>query len=258
MNRIEEKFLKLKNENKKAFIAYICAGDTSLDNTEKLVYTLEEAGTDIIELGIPFSDPLADGIVIQEAAIRSLNNNFKIKDLFKKIKDIRKNSQIPLVIMVYYSSIYGFGKEKFINSCVESEVDGIIIPDLPYEENEEIKPLIDKTDLCLIPLLTVTSEDRIPMIAKESKGFIYCVSSMGVTGERTAFHSKVNDFIKTVKAHTNTPVCVGFGISKREDVERFNKIADGTIVGSAIVKTIFNSNMDLEKIKEFIKNLKTE
>lgn len=256
MNRIDEKFKQLRQDNKKALISYICSGDPDIAATENIVYSLEEAGTDIIELGIPYSDPLADGPIIQEAGLRSLNGGFKIAKLFDCVKKIRGKSQIPLVVMVYYSTILGYGKEKFIYNCVESEIDGIIIPDLPYEEYGEIKPLIDKTDLCMIPLVAVTSQQRIPMLVKNAKGFIYCVSSLGVTGERSSFHSKVNEFLEEVKRNTNVPIAVGFGISKKEDVERFNKYADGVIVGSAIVRKINESKGNLEDIKDFVKALK--
>lgn len=255
MNRIEEKFNTLRTEGKKAFIPYICAGDPSLEQSEKLVYALEEAGADIIEMGIPFSDPLADGPVIQAASIRSLNGGFKIRKFFELVKKIRKNSNVALVTMVYYSTIFGFGKEEFIKLCEESGLDGLIIPDLPYEEYDEIEDVISKTDLCLIPLIAITSRQRIPTLVKKAKGFVYCVSSLGVTGERKSFDKKVDEFIAEVKKNTDVPACIGFGISKREDVERFNKVADGVIVGSAIVKNIFESNCDLNKVKDFVGSL---
>ncbi len=255
MNRIEEKFKTLKEKNKKAFIAYICAGDPSLEQSEKLVYALEEAGSDIIELGIPFSDPLADGPVIQAASIRSLNGGFKIRKFFDLVKKIRQNSNVALAAMVYYSTIFGFGKEEFVKLCEESGIDGLIIPDLPYEEYDEIEEVISKTNLCLIPLIAITSRQRIPMLVKKAKGFIYCVSSLGVTGERKSFDKKVDEFIAEVKKNTDIPACVGFGISKKEDVERFNKTADGVIVGSAIVKNIFESNCDENKLKDFVSSL---
>lgn len=255
MNRIEERFNKLKSENKKAFIPYICAGDPSIDESEKLVYALEEAGADVIEMGIPFSDPLADGPVIQAASLRALNAGFKIRKFFELVKKIRQNSNVALVAMVYYSTIYGFGKEEFISLCGECGVDGIIIPDLPYEEYNEVESLITKADLCLIPLIAITSRDRIPMLVKKARGFIYCVSSLGVTGERKSFDKKVDDFIAEVKNNTDVPACVGFGISKREDVERFDNVADGVIVGSAIVRNIFENNCDTDKIKAFVSSL---
>ena len=256
MNRIDERFKKLKMENKKAFIPYICAGDPTLEDTKKIVYALEEAGADIIELGVPYSDPLADGAVIQSADLRSLGNGFKITGMFEAIKDIRTNSEIPLVVMVYYSSIIGYGREKFLEKCEQSGVDGIIVPDLPYEEYDELKPIVDKTNVYMIPLVAITSGDRIPMLVQEAKGFIYCVSSLGVTGARAEFDSRVDKFIKEVKDNTDIPACVGFGITDRTAVERFERIADGVIVGSAIVKNIFENNMNLGRLREFVMELK--
>lgn len=256
MNRIAEKFECLKKENKKALVPYICAGDPTLDMTEKLVYLLEESGADVIELGVPYSDPLADGPVIQAASLRSIGAGFKLDKFFDTVKRIRKNTDIPLACMVYYSSILGYGCEKFVNNCDEAGLDGLIIPDLPYEEYDELKPLIDKTGLALIPLVAITSGDRIKMLTEGSQGFVYCVSSLGVTGVRNSFDSRVDSFIEAVKAATDTPACIGFGISKRSDVERFEKIADGVIVGSAIVRKI-NENIDNpDEIKRFIRELK--
>ena len=256
MNRIDERFKKLKEENKKALIPYICCGDPSVEDSEKLVYSLEEAGADIIELGIPYSDPLADGPVIQAAGLRAFAGGFRLEDTFKIVKNVRKNSQIPLVIMVYYSSIIGFGKEKFVELCVDADVDGLIVPDLPYEEYDELKPLLDETNVYMIPLVALTSEDRIPMLVKESKGFVYCVSSLGVTGVRKEFDTRIDSFVAKVKEATDTPASIGFGISTKADVERFDKIADGCIVGSAIVRKIFDSKMNLDEIKAFVSSLK--
>ncbi len=256
MNRIDERFKTLKEQNKKAFIAYICGGDPSLDDTEKIVYALEDAGCDVIELGIPFSDPLADGPVIQEASVRSITNGFKLDKFFEVVKDIRKNSQLPLVTMVYYSTIFGYGREKFIENCISSGLDGLIVPDLPYEEYDEISYLIENTGLYLIPLISVTSHNRIPMLVEKARGFIYCVSSLGVTGERKSFDNRIYEYITSVKEKTEVPVCIGFGISKKEDVDKFGRYADGVIVGSAIVRKIFEGKGDLEKVKSFIKEIK--
>lgn len=256
MNRIDRKFAELRAEGKKALIPYICSGDPSAEMTEKLVYALEEAGADIIELGIPFSDPLADGPVIQAAGLRAFEGGYRLSDTFEIAENVRKKSQIPLVIMVYYSSIIGYGCEKFIENCVKADIDGLIIPDLPYEEYDDFKPLMDKTDIYMIPLVGLTSGERIPTLVKEAKGFVYCVSSMGVTGERKEFDSRVESFVREVKKHTDTPACIGFGISSKEDIERFDDYADGCIVGSAIVRKIFESDCDLEKIKEFVKGLR--
>ena len=256
MNRIDKCFEELRSKGKKALIPYICSGDPTVEATEQLVYMLEDAGADIVELGIPYSDPLADGPVIQEAGIRAYSNGYCVTNTFDIIKRIRKNSQMPIAIMVYYSTILGYGKEKFLKNCVESDADGLIIPDLPYEEYDDFKPLIDKTDLAMIPLVAITSEDRIPMLTKNTKGFIYCVSSLGVTGERKSFDTRLEGFLKKVKESTDTPICIGFGISKHEDVVRFSKITDGCIVGSALVRKIFDSGMNEDEIKKFVRELK--
>ena len=256
MNRIEAKFAEIRKNNGKALVPYICAGDPTLEMTEKLVYLLEESGADVIELGIPYSDPLADGPVIQAAALRSLGSGFKIDKFFTAVENIRRNSQIPLVCMVYYSSILGYGVQKFVDNCEKSGIDGLIVPDLPYEEYDELKPLVDKTDMCLIPLVAITSGDRIKTLVEGSKGFVYCVSSLGVTGERSSFDSRVDDFVKAVKEASDIPVCIGFGISRRSDVERFDSIADGAIVGSAIVRKINESLESLDEVKSFVQELK--
>ena len=255
MNRIDERFEMLKKEGRKAFIPYICGGDPTLEETEKIIYALEEAGCDVIELGVPFSDPVADGPVIQEASARALNAGFKIDKYFETVKNIRKKSQIPMVAMVYYSTIFGYGKEKFIKNAIEAGLDGMIIPELPYEETDEIMPLLEGTEFYLIPFVSVTSKDRIPMLVENAKGFIYCISSLGVTGEREFFDERVQAYVDSVKKHTDTPVCIGFGISTRKDVTNFNKYADGVIVGTALVKKINENINNLEVVKDFIKEL---
>lgn len=256
MNRIDKKFQSLRAEGKKALIPYICSGDPSVEITEKLVYALEEAGADIIELGIPFSDPLADGPVIQEAGLRAFAGGYRLADTFKIIENVRKKSEIPIVIMVYYSSILGYGREKFVKNCIECGTDGLIIPDLPYEEYDEFKPFLENTDIYMIPLVGLTSGSRIPKLVKEAKGFVYCVSSMGVTGVRKEFDTRVEGFVKEVKKYTDTPACIGFGISSKEDIDRFEAYADGCIVGSAIVRRVFDSHGDTEKVKEFVRGLR--
>ncbi len=255
MNRIDKKFKELKSKGKKALIAYISAGDPSIEKSEEFVYALEEGGADIIELGVPFSDPLADGPVIQEAGLRSISGGFNFNKLAILTKNIRKNSDIPLVVMVYFSSIICYGTEKFVDLMTEIDVDGVIIPDLPYEEYDEVLPYLEKTDIHMIPLVAVTSGERVPTLVKNAKGFVYCVSTLGVTGGSSGFDSRIDDFIKTVKANTDTPVCIGFGISKKEDCDRFNKSGDGCIVGSAIIRVINSSGGNAEAVKDFVKSL---
>ncbi len=256
MNRIDKKFAELKALNKKALIMYISAGDPDIKKSEEFVYALEKGGTDIIELGIPFSDPLADGPVIQEAGLRSISGGFNFEKLGILVKSIRKTSEIPLVVMVYYSSIICYGTEKFVSLMEEIGIDGVIIPDLPYEEYDEVKPYIDKTDIYMIPLVAVTSGDRVPMLVKDAKGFVYCVSSLGVTGGNSNFDARIDGFLSEVKKNTDTPVCVGFGISKKADCDRFNRICDGCIVGSALIRTINSSGGDPKAVEDFARSLR--
>ena len=256
MNRIDERFAFLKKNNRKALIPYICGGDPSLDMTERLVCLLDEAGADIIELGIPYSDPLADGPVIQAAGLRAFANGFRIDRFFDTVVKIRKKSNVPLVCMVYFSSIIGYGTEKFVENCKRADIDGLIVPDLPYEEYDELVPCLEGSGICLIPLVALTSGERIKMLTENSSGFIYCVSSLGVTGERESFDTRIEDFVKSVKEVTDTPACIGFGVSCREDVEHFNSFADGVIVGSALVRRIHENINDPDKVKDFIRELK--
>lgn len=257
MNRIEKKFDELKKKQEKALIPYIVLGEPSVEKTVEIIHTLEKSGADIIELGIPYSDPLADGPVIEAAGLRSIQNGFKLKDAFECVSEIRKISEIPLIFMCYYNTIFGYGKEKFIEQCKQCQIDGIIIPDLPIEEREEIAPDLQETEISLIPLVAVTSKDRIPQITQYAQGFTYCVSSLGVTGERSNFYSGVNEFLTEAKNSTNIPICVGFGISTKSDVERFAQYVDGVIVGSAIVRKIHETNCDFEQISILIKELKS-
>ncbi|TDT71865.1 tryptophan synthase alpha chain [Hypnocyclicus thermotrophus] len=254
MSRIKTCFDKLKKEHKTALITYLTAGDPNIKQTEKLIYAQAEAGVDIIEIGIPFSDPPADGPVIQRAAKRALDNGIKVDDIFNMVKTIRKSLDIPLVFLVYYNIIFSYGKNKFIKNCEEVGIDGLIIPDLPLEERNEILPLPKSIDL--IPLVAPNSNNRIKDIVKDSQGFVYCVSSMGVTGVRDNFEINIENYLNKVKKYTDLPLAIGFGISKRSDVEKFEKIADGIIVGSAIVKIIEENNGDIEKIIEKVKELK--
>ncbi len=256
MNRIENRFCELREKGEKALIPYIMAGDPDIGKTEELVYCIEKAGGDIIEFGIPYSDPLADGPVIEEAGLRSIQKGFKLRDAFDCVKKIRKNSQIPLVFMCYYNTIFGYGAQRFVDACTDADIDGLIVPDLPMEESGELAPLLENTDIALIPLAALTSRDRIPAVTKGARGFVYCVSSMGVTGVRKGFDEHVNEFLSAVKEASPCPACVGFGIGERKDVERFKPYADGVIVGSALVNKIHESCCDFEEISAFIRDLK--
>lgn len=256
MNRIEKKFKELKARKEGALITYVMCGDPSPEKTEELIFTIEKNEGDIIELGIPYSDPLADGPVIEAAGERSLLAGFKLSDAFNIVRNVRKKSQIPLLFMCYYNTIFGYGRDKFIQECVEIGIDGLIIPDLPMEENAEIIPYLKDTDIALIPLAAVTSHQRTKAIAQSAKGFVYCVSSLGVTGVRTGFHEGVFQFLKEAREVSTVPICVGFGIGKKEDAEKFRDYVDGVIVGSALVKKYYDSGYNLEETGKLIQSLK--
>lgn len=260
MNRIDRKFQELKKENKKAFIAYITAGDPSLEAAKRIVLTLEDAGVDIIELGIPFSDPLADGPVIQAASHRALQNKVTLKKIFRMVGILRKATDIPITFMTYYNPVLRYGIEKFIKSCKHNGVDGAIVPDLPYEEAGDLIQCAKREGIATIFLAAPTStRKRIREIVKNSTGFIYYVSLTGVTGARRNLPSDIASNVRMIKSITKKPVAVGFGISAPRQTRDIVRIADGAIVGSAIVKMVAdnagnNKNM-LSKISSFSKSL---
>lgn len=231
---------KIKNafKDKKAFIAFITAGDPSLEKTEEFVLTAQKAGADLVEIGIPFSDPIADGPVIQEASVRALKNNVTTDDVFGLVASIREKTDIPLVFLTYLNSVFKYGYEKFLIRCKELGVDGLIIPDLPFEEKGELAPFAKKYDVDIISLIAPTSKQRIQMIAKDSSGFLYIVASMGVTGVRTEIKTDLRSILKAVKESSDTPAAVGFGIHTPEQEREISQYADGVIVGSAIMKII--------------------
>ncbi len=255
MNRIEKKFKELKQTGKKALISYVTAGDPSIEATESLIYALERAGSSIIELGIPFSDPLADGPVIQHAAKRALDNGVTLKKIFHQIKKVRANTEIPLVFLVYYNTILAYGRKEFINTCEDIGIDGLIIPDLPIEEQDELTPFIIESNILLIPLVAPTSKNRIVDILQGKQGFVYCISSLGVTGMNQHFYKEINEFLLYVKQHTDLPIAIGFGISSEDDIKRFTPYVDGVIIGSAIVKKVHQSNGEINKVEEFVLRL---
>lgn len=240
MNRIDKKFKELKKKRKKAFIAYITAGDPSLVQTEKLVTALDVAGADIIELGVPFSDPMADGPTIQQASERSLKKRTNIISIIKLVKSIRKKSQVPLILMSYYNPVFRYGANKFIKDTKAAGIDGVIIPDLPPEEANAFVKLARRHGYCCIFLLAPTSTaQRIKLAAGKSSGFIYYVSLTGVTGAREKLPKElVSDVRRIKRIAAKIPVCVGFGVSTEKQVKEIAKVADGVIVGSAIVKII--------------------
>ena len=254
MSRIKNAFAN----NNKAFIAFLTAGDPSIDKTEEFIYKLIEGGADLIEIGIPFSDPIAEGAVIQSANIRSLSGGTRIKNVFELVARVRKNTQIPLVFLTYMNTVFKYGTEEFFRKCSETGIDGIIIPDLPFEEKGEIKESANKYDVDIISLIAPTSENRIKLIAQESEGFVYVVSSMGVTGMRSEIKTDLKSITESVRKYTDNPIAIGFGINSPEQAEKYSKIADGVIVGSAIVKIIEQHRENSgEYLKEYANKMKS-
>ncbi len=250
---------KIKNAfaNGKAFIPFITCGDPSLEITEQLVYAMEEAGADLIELGIPFSDPTAEGPVIQAASMRALSQGVTTDDIFEMVARIRQNTQLPMVFMTYANVIFSYGAERFIKRAAELGMDGLILPDLPYEEKQEFDPICKKYGLDLVSLIAPTSRERISMIAKEASGFVYCVSSLGVTGVRNEIQTDIGAMVKLVKEVSDIPCAVGFGISTPAQAAKMSALSDGAIVGSAIVKLCAQYGKEcVPYVKEYVKEMK--
>lgn len=244
-------------ENGKAFIAFITCGDPDLETTAKAVKAAAENGADLIELGIPFSDPTAEGPVIQGANIRALKGGITTDKVFEFVKEIRKDVKIPMVFMTYANVVFSYGADKFISRCKDVGIDGIILPDLPFEEKEEFSPICDKYDVDLISLIAPTSENRIAMIAKEAKGFLYIVSSLGVTGARSEIKTDLTAIVDVVRENTDIPCAIGFGISTPEQAKKMAELSDGAIVGSAIVKLLEKYGKEAPKyIGEYVKSMK--
>ena len=222
----------------KAFIAFLTGGDPAPEKSVEYILTMEKAGADLIEIGIPFSDPTAEGVVIQDANIRALKAGTTTDKIFEIVKEVRKTSQIPLVFLTYLNPVFHYGYEAFFKKCKEYQVDGLIIPDLPYEEKHEVTDVADQYGVDIISMIAPTSKQRIQMIASEAKGFIYIVSSMGVTGVRSEITTDIPGIVEAIRQVSDVPAAVGFGISTPAQAEEMAKASDGAIVGSAIVKII--------------------
>ncbi len=252
MSRIEQAF-----QNKKAFIPFITGGDPTLDVTEQLLYAMEEAGADLIEIGIPFSDPIAEGVVIQEANERALSAGCTTDKLFDMIKRARQKVTVPMVFLTYLNPIYTYGKEKFMKHCAGCGIDGIIVPDMPFEEKAELSGVCGEYGVDIISLIAPTSKERIRMIAKEAKGYIYCVSSLGVTGVRSEIKTDIAGMVRLVRETAEVPCAVGFGISTPEQARKMADVSDGAIVGSAIVKIVAQYGADcVPHVAEYVKTMK--
>ncbi|MCX7843300.1 MAG: tryptophan synthase subunit alpha [Clostridia bacterium] len=259
MGRINDKFNELKKINKKALITFITAGDPDLNTTIEIVKEMEAKGADIIELGIPYSDPIAEGPVIQEANARALKNNIKIKDVMEAVREIRKAVSVPLIYLLYFNCILKYGAKRFFEDCIQCGVDGLIIPDLPYEEKGELEDIAAEYALDIIPLVAPTSGDRIENIARNASGFLYCVSSLGVTGVRNDFGTDFEEFFSRINRSCGIPKAIGFGISTPEHIRALKGYCDGLIVGSAIVKLVGSSSCPAEAVKnvgEFVNSLR--
>ena len=244
-------------KNGKAFVAFITCGDPTLENTAKIVRESVRAGADLIELGIPFSDPTAEGPVIQGANIRALSKGITTDQIFDFVRTLRKDITIPLVFMTYANVIFSYGGDKFISTCQQIGIDGLILPDLPFEEKEEFIDYCHKYDVDLISLVAPTSENRISMIVKEAEGFIYIVSSLGVTGTRSEIKTDLQSIVNVIRENTDIPCAIGFGISTPEQAKKMASISDGAIVGSAIIKILEKYGTESAPyVKEFVKSMK--
>ena len=252
MSKIKEAFA-----NGKAFIPFITCGDPNLDTTKKIVRSMVESGADLIELGIPFSDPTAEGPVIQGANLRALSGGVTTDKIFDMVKELRQDLTVPMVFMTYANVVFSYDAEKFIRTCSEIGIDGLILPDLPFEEKGEFDDTCKKYGVDLISLIAPTSENRVAMIAREAEGFIYIVSSLGVTGVRSEINTDIASLVKLVRENTSVPCAVGFGISTPEQAARMAGISDGAIVGSAIIKLVEKYGKDAaEPVGEYVKSMK--
>ncbi len=241
----------------KAFIPFLTCGDPDLETTEKLIVAMTEAGADLIELGIPFSDPTAEGPVIQEASLRALRGGTTTDKIFDMVRRVRPRVSIPMVFMTYANCIYSYGAERFLCTTAELGVSGIIVPDVPFEEKQEFDPLCKQYGLAQISMIAPTSHARIRAIAQQAEGFLYCVSSLGVTGTRDSITTDIASMVKQVKQVNDIPCAVGFGIATPEQAEAMSRQSDGAIVGSAIVKLIAKYGRDsISPVADYVRTMK--
>ncbi len=258
MNKMTaQEYIEKVFSNGKAFIPFITCGDPDLETTERLVYAMEEAGADLIELGIPFSDPVAEGLVIQEASERALQGGVTTDDIFVMVGKIREKSDVPLAFMTYANLVFTYGLDRFLTKCKECGICCVILPDIPYEEKGEMLDKFQEYGVKLISLIAPTSQDRISKIATEAEGFVYCVSSLGVTGTRNEITTDVGAMVARVKKAKDIPCAIGFGISNPETASEMSKVADGVIVGSAIVKIVGTYGKEsIKPVFDFVRAMK--
>ncbi len=244
-------------EKTKAFIPFVTCGDPDLETTAQVVRAMAEAGADLIELGIPFSDPTAEGPVIQGANLRALKAGTTTDKIFDLVRDLRRDVSVPMVFMTYANVVFSYGTERFVSTCEDIGMDGLILPDLPFEEKEEFAPVCRKYGIDLISLVAPTSADRIAMIAREAEGFLYIVSSLGVTGSRSEITTDLGAIIQVVRENTSVPCAIGFGISTPEQAKKMAALSDGAIVGSAIIKLLEQFGKDApERIADYVREMK--
>lgn len=249
--------IKKAFENKKAFIGFVTAGDPDLQVSEQIMLNMAKGGCDLIEIGIPFSDPIAEGPVIQEANLRSLSQGTTTDKVFDLTKKVAAQTDIPLVYMTYLNVLFKYGYDRFLQKAKDAGISGVIIPDLPYEEKDEVQSVAEHYGIDVISLIAPTSEDRIKMIAGEAQGFVYTVSSLGVTGTREEIKTDLESITKAIREVTDTPVAIGFGINTPEQAKKYSHIADGIIVGSAIVKIVAEyGEKSPQKVYEYVKSMK--
>lgn len=258
MNRIEEKMQKLQEKKEKAFITYMTAGLPDLEGTKEILKAQERGGCDVVELGIPFSDPVADGPVIQAASYRAICGGANIRNIFAMMEEVRQEGvAVPVVFMMYYNTVLHYGVKEFVEKCWEAGVDGLIIPDLPFEEQGEIRQFLQQSDkTILIQLVSPVSQERIPELLNDAKGFVYCVSSMGVTGQSAEFHREAATYLQKVKRATALPAMMGFGIRTASDVEPVKEWIDGAIVGTHFIELMEKNNYDPRVAENYCRNFK--
>jgi len=252
MNKIEAAFAE-----KKALITFIMGGDPDIETTENLILAMDEAGVDIFEIGIPFSDPAADGPIIQAASVRALENGCTADDLFSMVKRLREKISTPMVFLTYANSIFAYGKERFMERCRDCGIDGVVVPDIPHEEKDELSGVCEKFGITQIALVAPTSKERVEKIASGAEGFIYCVSSLGVTGIRDETRTNITEIISKVRNVSKIPCAVGFGISTPEQARDMAAVSDGAIIGSAIVKLIGEYSYDsVEPVRQYVSRVR--
>ncbi|MCL2199638.1 MAG: tryptophan synthase subunit alpha [Defluviitaleaceae bacterium] len=263
MNRIANAFAASGETENKALIAFIMGGDPDIETTEKLIIAMEQAGVDLFEIGIPFSDPAADGLVIQQASVRALEKGCTADDLLNMVQRLRsgenaaKKITAPITFLTYANSIFAYGKERFMERCRDCGVDGVIVPDIPYEEKEELADVCEKYGIAHISMVAPTSKERTETIAREAEGFLYCVSTLGVTGIREKIRTNVQETIEKVRAVSDIPCAVGFGISTPEQARDMASVSDGVIIGTAIVKIIGEYGREsVEPVRQYVARIK--